>query len=427
MLLSMKKTRAILLKAMFLAAWSVLLLTVCGNEFISDAETKYKGLTEIPESEGSPRINWGDNLVLYVNPYNYEMSGTISGKIDGNGYNVKFVADLKNPNTVEPYWEILPPKGYAAPYDGIIPPEFLGSAALLGGTPTSSADGEVITLIFHNGGLPEEYAYGLGGQEYSFTLDPRAFTGTDKDKLLAKTRTVNFKIEVPSLTNYIKHEIEKHDYNKDPIKGVITADWTVHQGNIENLKENDDIVAAITKANDKFRDIVKNSGVLPEDAGGELTEDNFPGSGDTGFLAQNAVWVSPPDLKKGYWLGTSTLRLGAINAVPGEEADSDPVQISLQLNLTSAVGDAIIAIKDAEAAGTFTVSKNSSALTGSEAFWNNVIAGLINPDVIVTEKSSKPSLPTTGFKRGNFNVVIALDATEADGSPPGEVSIMITQ
>jgi hypothetical protein len=353
-----------------------------------------------------------------MNSWTGDLSGEITGKIDQNGYKVWFAEDLSNPDAVNQRWGILPPQGYIAPYDGIIPPEFLGSAALQKGVPTSSADGEIITLIFEGKYASYEDAVGImdGGQLYSLTLNPSAFRGADSGKLLASTRTVNFRVEAPSLTNYIKHEIEKVKY------GSISVEWVDFQGSDieEYLRDSNKLDGVVSNVNVTYKQLMEAAygGPPPESDG------YFPGAGEgaTEFSTENVKVVSQQDLSKGYWLGTIVLQLGAINAAPEDgDPDSAPVQISVQLQLTSVVGNAIAALKKAEAEGKFKASTITSTPAGSEAMWG-LIMSYITGITTVTEKSTP--LPPKSIKT-NYKVDIALEEPD-DDSPAGVVSIIVS-
>jgi hypothetical protein len=269
----------------------------------------------------------------------------------------------------------------------------------IGGAPTSSADGEVITLIFNRPVDENAYGFEAPGKNYSFILYPSAFNGPGIGKLSTSLTALNFRVEMPTMTNYAKYQIEKATYDKVEVLWKNVDPYNIEE-DIEGMLISN---ALLNKATGEFYNYLK-----------PLSAENFPGE-ETGSFSTGS-WLSPPDLSKGHWFGNTTVQLGPINADPGYDSNSAPIQISVLLNFSSNVGDAIIAIKDAEAAGSFSAKAN---VTDSASFWN-IIAIVAPKNVDITERSPIPSR----FGPGAHNVDLDIDDKDGD-SPSDTVSIRV--
>jgi hypothetical protein len=407
MLKPIKNTKKTIVKAAHLAVWTALLLAGCGNDFINEAIGELKPPS--PDSS-NPTIGWSSDPIL-IEPGTGGLSGTISGNINAFGNIVQFDRNelstpSESPNApdgrpekwkfeplITEMWDLVPPGSMA---------EFL-----VGGTPVISGNDNVITLTFEglvdSNVLPSDFT--KSGNNYSFILYPDAFYGKDAGKLTAEAATLNFRVEMPTPTNYAKYLIEKENY------GPITVSWA------------DGI--SVTSAPDTAAGMKYLAGSLAAGSAtvifdhyvNPLSADNFPSVGSAGsFSADKVVWVSEPDLSKGYWTGKSTLRLEPILADHYDD-EAEP-EFSVQVNFTSDVGDAIILINQAKNAGSFdgingSVDAVKTAVEGSLSSLSLPIAG---SEVIVGNSG----------KRDHFKVQIVLTAGKEDPpSPGGTVEITI--
>jgi hypothetical protein len=353
-----KNTQKTIVKAAHLAVWTALLLAGCGNDFINEVISELKPSPSVPSS--TPTIGWSSDTIL-IEPVTGLLSGTIYGNINAFGNDVLFDSkELSNPSK-DPNapggrfekWELKPLTSKASE---LLPASTMG-AFLVGGTPAISGSDTIITLIFGSQVALENFPPGVfasDGENYSFILHPDAFRGKDAGKLTTKATTLNFRVDAPTKTNYAKYLIEKANY------GTISVSWA--EG---SSKSPDDPRVGMKYC---AAELAASAATNIFSGYGSLTAENFPSSGATSFSAGNVVWVSPPDLSRGYWNGKSTLQLEPILGTIGASDTQAVPSISVQVNFTSKVGEAGILIKEAENAGSFaTVGGNTDAIrTGVE-------------------------------------------------------------
>jgi hypothetical protein len=357
---SIKKTQKAIVKTVFLAVYPVFLFAACQNGFLNDAAESLNPLPVVVAPIAG--IDWGskNERVLYIDPRGGTMAGTLSGRLNNGGNKIWFVTDQSNPQPKKigytyGKWELVAPAD-----EENITPEFLtaaiGSGSSMGGTPSATPD--AITLAF--GTFVDFVAdyFATPGQNYSFILYPSAFTGADSNKLSTEAATLNFTVETPTATNYAKRLVEKAEYP------VITVSWS--DGNslngsnpIEGMKQMGGSLAA-SLATNVLESYLKLSG----GSIGEASFDPDAGSFSTG------LWLSVPDLAKGYWDGNGAFRLD------GFYIDAEPFvkpEISVPIKFTSDVGSAVALIQKAEAAGSFSYSS-----AGSSDIWNYVAGSIVD-------------------------------------------------
>jgi hypothetical protein len=399
MLTGTKKGQKNIVKAAFLAVYAAFLLAACQNGFINDA---LESLNPSPAVvAATPKIDWGTDRVLYIDPRGGTMAGTLSGQLDRVKRSIWFKDDQTNSNSKK--WEFVAPSG-----ETYITPEFL--TTIIGGKP--SINDNVITLTF--GTIADtstlDVYFDTPGQNYSFILYPSAFTGAHSYELSTEAATLNFKVEMPSETDYAGRLLaRKADYT-----GIVVS-WTEADAKgaanaIEGMKLIAGSLAAYyaTEALGEYL--------------GSIDEAVFD-SMDSQF-SENAGWMSPSDnqLAKGYWDGNGAFRLD------GFYIDTQPSvqpEISVPVKFTSDAGDAVAKIQQAEAAGSFSNIQNS---VGSVAIWETVVGALggLTLPVGGSEAIWIGGGPATAGQvaANDYPMSIILEAGN-DGSPANTVTITV--
>jgi hypothetical protein len=398
MLTVTKKGQKNIVKAAFLAVYAAFLLAACQNGFINDA---LKSLNPSPVVvAAAPKIDWGaaQDRLLYIDPRGGTMAGTLSGRLNNAERNIWFKQDQSNSG---PKWEFVAPTS-----EMYITPEFLTNS-IDGGAPSATSD--VITLKFGTIADITQIESEVP-QNYSFILYPSAFTGAHIYELSTEAATLNFKVEMPSMTNYAKRLIEKKaDYSDIEVSWADAAlKETTYP--IEGMKLIAGSLAAYY-ATEALADYL-----------GDINEAFFSSEG--GEFSENATWISPPDgqLSKGYWQGNGAFRLEGFYI--DTQSFVQP-EISVPVKFTSDVGEAVATIQGAEAAGSFSNILNSA---GSEGIWNAVVGtiGVLTQSLVYgSEASWIDGGPATGqVEAKDYSMRIILGPGN-DNSPANTVTITV--
>lgn len=377
-----------------------LLLLACENSFVKDALDSLKKI-DIPIQS---IVSWSDKTLL-IDPVGGSLSGAMTGVLNNTGNSFWFSKTLNNAPLKQ--WEFKAPTGETTVTADLL------AAALKGGTPAS--DGNNITLTFGTVLDPipvEGEGFDTPGKTYSFILYPNAFYGKDAGRISQEVATLNFKIEMPTKTNYAVKMIEKYEY------GTVSASWAEGTNSstlYPYLDERDNMKyiagsLAASAATDVFSTYVSPS----------LGDTNFQSGAESGGSFSIWNWVSGPDLAltKGHASGKYVLSLDGISYDANGSGPYVSPRISVPVMFTSCVGDAIALIKAAEAAGSFSAVTQSDGGNTLESILGPLIGDLVGGGTTTTWAPAPAS--------GIASTVTIIISGGADGSPGDTVTITAT-
>jgi hypothetical protein len=384
----------------------------CENEFIKNAVD-----TLIPgEEPKTVNLEWNTDVV-YIDPLSGTLSGTVSGLLNNQGNRVWFSANIGDSGK---NWGISKPqKELEDEQKGTVPASFITAGSISGNTQVTTADGDKIEFLLHTpvdlGTLDKDLYSKDGGVGYSIVLYPNAFYGADRNGAIGEKKEHPFKVELPTKTVYSKFVMEKTEY------GSVSVSWA------------DGVAAAADTGADTWQAMMNIAGssavnyAVGAAQGWDPTAWGATEAGYTGITVDGGgslaavSWNTTPDTSKSY----AAYDKYAIVLTPYFYTEESAVQsavqpvVSLPVEFTSDVGNSVAAIKDAENAGTFSVS----FATGVNTTIEGIITALA-PSSTITWSPPYPEDDSTLSLPAAYTLSIAIPQG-SDSSPEDTITVTV--
>jgi flagellar hook assembly protein FlgD len=381
------------------------LMQGCDNEFMKTAANVL-----VPgEPVKNINMEWTAD-VLYIDPLSGAIAGTFSGLLNNAGNRIWFAGKETVSNSVLVYkrdWDLT--GGLESSDKG----EFITAGSLVSYLVNSpkTENGDKIEVKFSGSVSIDQLdpVYGKG-QTYSFILKPAAFRGADKELLSGQLYTTHdFTLQLPTKTFYSKYLMEKEEY------GSVSVSWSQGNGTWEGMM---DIAGSYAAAYAAAAALAWDSANWTWDGSA------YPGVtvGNGGVSLAAEAWNTQPGKTKSYApYGKYAIMLLPYYYTDEKDAGlTGPVSpvVSLPVEFTSDVGDAVKAIKASEEAGSFSFAWDAA---GSEAVHGTISALITGKTTMGPEEPTwNPSFPAAAPKSESAHTLTITLGNGNDGST-GEV------